>query len=188
MFKQCYIHKSKTLYENNKHYGEFFTQKGFQLMDSTINQRIKVLVNELAEGVQKDFAHKTGIPDSTLSAMLGKRQAEPGYGILIKILSTYENVNEAWLIRGIGEKYKSGNTVVGTSSNTSQTGDNFSSNSNQTTQSKNQYRKDDDNEGDDAKILKEQNEGFKKEISYLKKIIELLESQLGGTKMTTSLN
>jgi hypothetical protein len=83
------------------------TTKGYLFktifMETTVNQRIKILIKELENGRQVDFSRKTDILTATLNKIIGPRASEPGYGILNKILNTYSQVNPTWLIKGEGD-------------------------------------------------------------------------------------
>ena len=50
----------------------------------TINDRIIVLINLLEEGIKRSFAKKTGIPEGTLSSIVGARRSDLSYTILKK--------------------------------------------------------------------------------------------------------
>jgi hypothetical protein len=75
-------------------------------MATTVNERISNLIEKLARNKQKDFAESIGVPPPTINGIIGKRQTEPGYAILNKILEKYPNVNSDWLMKGEGEMLK----------------------------------------------------------------------------------
>jgi transcriptional regulator with XRE-family HTH domain len=72
-------------------------------MQTTINQRVKILIDHFAEGNQRDFAKAIGLSPSTINTVIGSRQTKPGYEIINAIISRYDNVNTEWLFKGTGE-------------------------------------------------------------------------------------
>jgi len=84
------IYKSK----NRK----YFLKKIFM----TINDRIIVLINLLEEGIKRSFAKKAGIPEGTLSSIVGARRSDLSYTILKKIIAAYPEVNLEWLMNETG--------------------------------------------------------------------------------------
>jgi len=71
----------------------------------SINSRIVFLIDALEKGRRVDFAEKIGVPQGSLHGIVGKRQSEPYYRILNKILINYPNVNSRWLMLGEGEPF-----------------------------------------------------------------------------------
>jgi hypothetical protein len=70
---------------------------------STINQRIQHLIDNLEKGSQAAFARKIDVRTGTVGDIIGKRQSKPGYEILAKIVASYPELRADWLIAGEGE-------------------------------------------------------------------------------------
>lgn len=68
----------------------------------TINDRIIVLINLLERGTKRSFAKKAGIPEGTLSSIVGARRSDLSYTILKKIITAYPEVNLDWLMKEAG--------------------------------------------------------------------------------------
>ncbi len=68
----------------------------------TINDRIIVLINLLENGVKRSFARKAGIPEGTLSSIVGARRSDLSYTTLKKIIDAYPEVNLNWLMNETG--------------------------------------------------------------------------------------
>jgi len=71
----------------------------------TVNERMKILIDELTGGRQSFFAEKLGVGQSTINSIVGKRQNKPGYDLLNRIKTTYPEVNIDWLVAGDGEMF-----------------------------------------------------------------------------------
>jgi len=69
-------------------------------MQTTVQERIVELIKAKAAGVSKDFCELTGIPESTMSSILGSRQTSPGFSVLHKIAAKFDDVNMNWLVKG----------------------------------------------------------------------------------------
>lgn len=70
---------------------------------STINSRIKEIIDKLFDGNIKDFAIATGINYHTARNIVGERQTTPSSNIIESIASSIENINGNWLLSGKGE-------------------------------------------------------------------------------------
>ncbi|MFZ4799428.1 MAG: helix-turn-helix domain-containing protein [Bacteroidia bacterium] len=70
-------------------------------MKTTVNERIKELIKHF-EINDRQFALKTGIPNTTLSTYL-KRGTDPGSNSISLILKAFPNVSAQWLLLGVGE-------------------------------------------------------------------------------------
>ena len=69
-----------------------------------ISERIDYLVKELAGDNGREFAKRTGMPESSVSKIRnGRRQA--GHMTTDKILSAYPEVRREWLINGSGSPF-----------------------------------------------------------------------------------
>ncbi|MBX0293146.1 hypothetical protein K3G63_22060 [Hymenobacter sp. HSC-4F20] len=73
---------------------------------STINQRIQHLIDNLEKGSQASFARKIDVRTGTVGDILGKRQSKPGYDVLSKIVSSYPELRAEWLLTGDGDMLK----------------------------------------------------------------------------------
>lgn len=73
---------------------------------STINQRIQHLIDNLEKGSQASFARKIDVRTGTVGDILGKRQTKPGYEILAKIVAAYPELRADWLLGGEGDMLK----------------------------------------------------------------------------------
>jgi transcriptional regulator with XRE-family HTH domain len=71
-------------------------------MSTTINERVKMVIDHFCQGNQRKFADKTGISQSTLSSITGTRGTEPSFITLNKILKTFP-VEPNWLMKDEGE-------------------------------------------------------------------------------------
>ncbi|MDJ1472871.1 helix-turn-helix domain-containing protein [Xanthocytophaga flava] len=74
-------------------------------METTVNQRLKIIIDELAGHKQASFAKKINVNPSVVNSILGGRN-EPSYGVILKILSAYPQIDSDWLIKGEGEMLK----------------------------------------------------------------------------------
>lgn len=73
-----------------------------------ICKRIKDIMHEESLN-QKDLADKTGVVQSSISAMLnGKRSPEP----LVNAMSDKMGINKQWLVNGVGLKYENSKIIA----------------------------------------------------------------------------
>lgn len=76
--------------------------------DVDICERIKDVMHEMSLG-QKDLSSKTGVVQSSISAILsGKRSPSP----LVKAMSDKMGINKEWLVNGVGLKYESSENIA----------------------------------------------------------------------------
>lgn len=76
--------------------------------NANICERIKDIMREKLLK-QKDLADRTGIVQSSISAILnGSRNPDP----LVRAMSEKMGINREWLINGIGLKYESSKNIV----------------------------------------------------------------------------
>jgi len=76
--------------------------------DIDICERIKDVMHEMSLG-QKDLSSKTGVVQSSISAILsGKRSPSP----LVKAMSDKMGINKEWLVNGVGLKYESSENIA----------------------------------------------------------------------------
>lgn len=66
---------------------------------STINFRIKELVDHFSNGNNSDFANKLGVNEANIRNYIAG--TEPKFNVLEKIVTTFE-VNYEWLLTGKG--------------------------------------------------------------------------------------
>lgn len=72
----------------------------------SINQRLKILVDNLTDGVDSQFAERIGISRGLLATYMPsdknpeKKLSKPGFDILSRILDTFTEVRSEWLMRG----------------------------------------------------------------------------------------
>jgi hypothetical protein len=76
------------------------------LSETTINQRIKILVDELDGGNKLAFSKRVGMSNQGLGEIIGERQSTPSYPKLEKMLRALPQVRMEWLLLGEGEMLK----------------------------------------------------------------------------------
>ncbi|MGV8139255.1 MAG: helix-turn-helix transcriptional regulator [Mangrovibacterium sp.] len=69
----------------------------------SINDRIIVLINLLEDGVKRSFSRNAGIPEGTLSSIIGSRKSDPSFSMIKRIVDAYPEVNVEWLVKEEGE-------------------------------------------------------------------------------------
>ena len=73
----------------------------------SINERIKILIDQYEGGTVLKFAKKIGVPHTSVAGMLPRsRESKPGFEIIAKILDAYPEVLAEWFIRGEGPMLK----------------------------------------------------------------------------------
>jgi transcriptional regulator with XRE-family HTH domain len=111
--KRCNYYSNIRNYDNKvQAITLLFFLKSDNFMESTVNQRIKILVDALENGRASRFARNVGVSSSVIAAYLpgGERISEPSFTVLQKIAIAYASVNLDWLITGEGEPFKNGRT------------------------------------------------------------------------------
>lgn len=71
-------------------------------MGENFNLRVKILIDNYAEGNAAKFATLINEQPHRVISVVGKRQVTPGIDFLANILNTFPNVNPRWLITGQG--------------------------------------------------------------------------------------
>jgi hypothetical protein len=71
-------------------------------MESTVNERIKILVDQLTSGNKSSFARSIGISNQSLGEIIGGRQSAPSFAALQKLFISFPQVRMKWLILGQG--------------------------------------------------------------------------------------
>jgi repressor LexA len=79
------------------------------VLEEPVSQRIKIVIDDFEEGVQRRFAMKIGANPTTISEIFGKRQNKPSVELLQKIADAYPQLRPEWLLLGEGEMLKSTN-------------------------------------------------------------------------------
>lgn len=69
---------------------------------STINERIKIIIEQYYNGSQRAFAEAVGTSSSVVNGIVGKRKSSPSFEILQKIYTT-ANISADWLLTGNGD-------------------------------------------------------------------------------------
>lgn len=88
-------------------------------MESTINQRIKEIIEKHHNGSVNALAKASGISQSTLKDIVGEKANKPGYDTIIKILKAecddlFGEISPEWLLFGKGNMYsKTGDPGLG---------------------------------------------------------------------------
>lgn len=73
------------------------------LGQTTINQRIDMLVQKADAGNRSAFARRVDITPGAVSEMIGGRMSKPGFDVLQKIVLALPTLNRDWLLLGEGE-------------------------------------------------------------------------------------
>lgn len=69
----------------------------------TINNRIRILIELLAEGKQRRFAEKAGLNAAAVNGIIGKKASDPTFSTLKKIIDAYPDIELNWLMKGEGK-------------------------------------------------------------------------------------
>ena len=69
----------------------------------TINERIRLLYENSGERSIRRYAHKMGIPPTTLNECI--KGAEPRVSLIKAILDGEPSISSEWLLRGTGEMF-----------------------------------------------------------------------------------
>jgi hypothetical protein len=80
-------------------------------VESSINERIKILVDQLAMGNKSSFARSIGISNQSLGEIIGGRQSAPSFAALQKMITSFPQVRMEWLILGNGPMLHSEESV-----------------------------------------------------------------------------
>lgn len=73
-------------------------------METTIAQRFELLITELKMN-NNSFAKSIGVSTTAVVSVISGRN-KPGFELVANILSTYNNLNSDWLIKGEGDMFK----------------------------------------------------------------------------------
>lgn len=88
------------------------------MQESTINQRLKFLIETLSVSVRA-FSESIGESTGNTNNYIGSRQLAPKHEYLAKVLTHFSDVNAHWLLTGIGEPFKEGSTPTQNQTNIS---------------------------------------------------------------------
>ncbi len=69
----------------------------------TINNRIRILIDLLAEGKQRRFAEKAGLNAAAINGIIGKKASDPTFSTLKKIIDAYPDIDLTWFMKGEGK-------------------------------------------------------------------------------------
>jgi repressor LexA len=70
---------------------------------SPISQRINFIIDELENGVQRQFALRVGARPGQISELFGERKSKPSSELLEKIAKAYPELRTDWLLKGEGD-------------------------------------------------------------------------------------
>jgi hypothetical protein len=74
----------------------------------TINERFKIIINELYLNNKRSFAIAIGVNPTVVENVVGKRGGNPSYDVIEKVLSANANIDANWLLTGTGSMLRSG--------------------------------------------------------------------------------
>ena len=78
----------------------------------TINERIRMILDKEYKGNVSEFARCSGVPQPTLSNIVGNRMSKPSADNIAKIINSHELISASWLVTGEGEMLKRKNRTV----------------------------------------------------------------------------
>ena len=91
----------------------------YKPMETTVNERIKLISKRFCNGNISELARIVGVNQPSLRDIVGTKQVKPGFDIIYQLVgNAMLNINAEWLILGVGEIQKLGpaagnNTEVG---------------------------------------------------------------------------
>ncbi|MBD2769668.1 helix-turn-helix domain-containing protein [Hymenobacter sp. BT664] len=71
--------------------------------ESSVNQRLNLLVDTFEKGKKAPFARKIGVSAQAVQEMLMGRKSDPSFKVLVRILEEYPSVSSDWLVLGQGQ-------------------------------------------------------------------------------------
>lgn len=74
----------------------------------SINERIDSIIKELFSGNKRAFSREVGISTSVTENIVGKRQGNPSFDVLEKIVNSIHELNSEWLLTGKNPMLKAG--------------------------------------------------------------------------------
>lgn len=72
----------------------------------TINEKFSKIINELYSGNKRAFASSIGVAPTVIENIVGKRQGNPSFDVLQKVISANANIDLEWLLSDKGEMLK----------------------------------------------------------------------------------
>lgn len=81
----------------------------------SIDKRIEKLIGHV--GNKSAFSRAIGVRPSVIQNITGQKQSKPGFILIQKILTKFENLNADWLILGKGEMWKPENPTASKAEN-----------------------------------------------------------------------
>jgi repressor LexA len=92
------MHTELNAYSDNN-----YVQKRTKDPLSPISQRINFIIDELENGVQRQFALRIGARPGQISELFGERKSKPSSELLEKIAKAYPELRTDWLLKGEGD-------------------------------------------------------------------------------------
>ncbi len=80
-------------------------------MESTINQRVKIIIDSLYGGNKRAFALSVGVSPTVIENIVGSRQGSPSFDITQKICAN-ANIDANWFLTGDGVMLKDQQSMV----------------------------------------------------------------------------
>lgn len=77
----------------------------------SINERLVLLISTLNLN-NNSFAKELGVSPTVTYNIIGGRFSKPSYDLLEKIISTFDNVNPNWLMKGDGDMFLKRNEIT----------------------------------------------------------------------------
>lgn len=78
-----------------------------EIQEDAVSQRLKCLIEQFEDGVQRRFALRLGVNPTMISEIFGKRKNKPSVELLQKTMETYPQLRTDWLLLGEGQMLKS---------------------------------------------------------------------------------
>ncbi len=69
----------------------------------TINERFKIIINELYSGNKRSFANAVGVNPTVIENVVGSRGGNPSFEVIQKVLTANANISADWLILENGQ-------------------------------------------------------------------------------------
>ena len=71
-----------------------------------INDRVKQIITHFCDGRKSTFAQLIGVTPSVVGNITGKRNGNPSFEVLQKIMNAFASINPDWLILGKGNMFR----------------------------------------------------------------------------------
>ncbi len=92
---------------------------------TSVNQRLNLLVDLFEKGKKAAFARKAGISPQGAQELLAGRKGDPSFKVLIKILEAYPQIRTDWLLFGKDDMLRTEVGLLPTVKATEDSGDSF---------------------------------------------------------------